>query len=161
MFGRTLFNLGGKREQMNFGNKIVVALDLQDSSSSHLRRLQDLDLPKGAEVQFVYIYQTAITTYGLGEFCQIYPTDPDRSELELAIVSAMMKRCQDVSGITDNVIYRCLFDENPKEEFCLYAKEVKADTLVVFTRERHGLFDSSFASYAAKHSPCHLIIIKP
>lgn len=146
---------------MNFGNKIVVALDLQDTSSTHLSRLNELNLPGGTEIHFVYIYQTAITTYGLGEFCQIYPADPDRGELELTFVNAMMKRCQEVSRITDKIIYRCLFDENPKEEFCLYAKEVKADTLIVFTRERHGFFDSSFAQYAARHSPCHLIILKP
>lgn len=145
---------------MEFGKKVLVAVDLQETTAAQLAQLKGLDFLKQAEVHFVHIYQTTNVIYGMGEFCQVYPVDHDRKGLEQKIMPALIKLCQ---GAVDSpkVQYRCLFDENPKEEFCLFAKEIKADTMIIFTRERHGLFDSSFAQYASRHSPCHLIIMKP
>lgn len=145
---------------MSFGKKVLIAVDLQETSASHLKQLSELSFLKDAEIHFVHVYQTSNVIYGMGEFTQVYPAEEDRKVIENALLPSIIKLCQGSVG-TQKVHYRCLFDENPKEEFCLYAKEMKADTMIVFTRERHGLFDSSFAQYASRHSPCHLIIMKP
>ncbi len=145
---------------MDFGKKVVIAVDLQETTAAQLKLLKKMDFLKNAEVHFVHIYQTTNVIYGMGEFCQVYPIEPERKTLEQSILSTLVHLCQ---GVVDShkVLYRCLFDENPKEEFCLYAKEVKADSMIIFSRERHGLFESSFAQYASRHSPCHLFILKP
>lgn len=146
---------------MNFGKKVVVGVDLQETTPERLRGLRQLEFLKGAEVHLVHVYQSTNVIYGMGEFCQVFPVEEDRRKLQETAVARMVQLSEGVFGSETKVVYRCLFDENPKEEFCLYAKEVKADTIVVFTRERHGIFESTFASYAARHSPCHLLILKP
>ncbi len=144
---------------MNFGKKIVVAVSLEETSHSQLAELHKLEFLKNAEVHFVHVYQTTNMGYGLGEFSLVYPVEPDRGSLEKALREALIKSCQGcISG--SQVIYQCLFDANPKAKFCLYAEEVKADTVIIFTRERHGLFESSFAQYAARHSKGHTLILK-
>ncbi len=146
---------------MDFGKKIIVAVDLNETSREQLSQLKDLSFLKDAEVHFVHIFQTTIMTYGLNEFCQIYPVEPDRLELQVSVTKSIKDLCQGIVDTGAKIVFRCLFDENPKEEFCLYAREVKADTIIIFTRERHGFFESSFAQYAARHSPCHVLILKP
>lgn len=145
---------------MEFGKKVIIAVDLQETTAAQLKQLRKLDFLKHAEVHLVHIYQTTNQIYGMGEFCQVFPEEIDRKSLEQSILSTLVHLSQGVIE-SPRVLCRCLFDENPKEEFCLYAKEVKADTMIIFTRERHGFFDSSFAQYASRHSPCNLIILKP
>ena len=146
---------------MEFGRRVIIAVDMQETTPAQLKQLRKLEFLKQAEIHFVHIYQTTNVIYGMGEFCQVYPIEPDRKALEQSIISSLVQLCQHHVDLGAKVVYRCLFDENPKEEFCLYAKEVKADTMIIFTRERHGLFESSFSQYASRHSPCHLLILKP
>lgn len=146
---------------MEFGKKIVVAVDIQIASADQLFQLKWLNILTNAEVHFVHVYQTTIMTYGMGEFCQIYPAEADRKSIAVSVTEVMRKLYEGSVDPGTKVVTRCLFDENPKEEFCSYAKEVKADTMIIFTRERHGLFDSSFAQYVARHSPCHVLILRP
>ena len=146
---------------MHFGKRVIIAVDLQNTSGVQLRQLRNLEFLKHAEVHLVHVYQTTIMTYGLGDFCEVFPAEPDRAMVEQSVIATMVKLWQDNCDAGAKVVYRCLFDENPKEEFCLYAKETKADTMIIFTRERHGFFESSFASYATRHSPCNLIVLKP
>lgn len=152
---------GSIRQEVNmeFGKTIIVAVDLHETSKEQLSQLRNISFLKNAEVHFVHVFQTTIMTYGLNEFCQIYPLEPDRRELELNITKTLNELCE--GSIDGKIITRCLFDEKPKEEFCLYAKEIQADTMIIFTREKHGIFESSFAQYAARHSPCHVLILKP
>jgi nucleotide-binding universal stress UspA family protein len=146
---------------MNFGKKVVVAVDMHDTSREQLKQLKDVLFLKDSEIHFVHVYQTTNMAYGLGEFCQVLPVEPDRKSIEQSVISSLIQSTQDLAVPGAKSICKCLFDENPKEEFCLYAKEVKADTMVIFTRQKHGIFESSFAQYAARHSPCHVLILKP
>jgi nucleotide-binding universal stress UspA family protein len=54
----------------------------------------------------------------------------------------------------------CLFSSLVKRELQEYAENENIDKIVVFTRERHGLFDSSFAQYLLSNSKCDLEIIR-
>lgn len=146
---------------MEFGKKVVIAVDIQIATSDQLSQLKWLNILRNAEVHFVHVYQTTIMTYGMGEYCQMYPAEADRKSIALSVTKIMDKLYEGSLGPETKIVTHCLFDENPKEEFCAYAKEVKADTMIIFTRERHGLFDSSFAQYAARHSPCHVLILRP
>ena len=148
-------------ELMKFGHKVVVAVDLNETSRERLKALRNLDFLKHAEVHFVYVYQTSYATYGMGEFCEVYPVESDRKTIEQAVLATLVDLGQKVLDPAIKTVHRCLFDENPKEEFCLYAKEVKADTIIVLTHEKHGLFESSFAQYCGRHTPCNLIVLKP
>ena len=58
------------------------------------------------------------------------------------------------------VIHRCLFDVDPKEKICEYAKTYNADLIIVGTRDHRGIFDSSFANYLCRHSPTNLFVMR-
>jgi nucleotide-binding universal stress UspA family protein len=145
---------------MNFGKKVLIAVDMTETTKSQLRELKKLEFLKGSDIHFVHVFQTTIATYGYGEFCQMYPVEPNRKEIENSLISSMTQMSDGALEAGTKITYRCLFDENPKEEFCLYAKEVGADTIIIFTRQKHGIFESSFAQYCARHSPCHVLVLK-
>lgn len=141
--------------------KIAIAVDLQDTKKEQLRALRDLEFLKCAEIHFVYVYQTTSMIYGLGEFCQVYPLEFDRKGIGESLRKSLENFCQDTVETSEKVLHHCLFDPNPREKFCAYAKEEKADMIIILTRERHGFFESSFAQFAARHSPCHTLILRP
>lgn len=145
---------------MGFGNRVVIAVSLEETTHAHLATLRDLKFLNEAEVHFVHVFQTTNMGYGLGEYALVYPPEPDRKALEKSLIEALKKSCCDCFP-KGKVVYKCLFDQSPKEEFCLYAKEVEADTIIVFTREKRGFFESSFAQFVSRHSPCHTLILKP
>lgn len=144
---------------MDFGRKVIVAVNLEETTKEQLAMLRSLEFLKKAEVHCVHVYHTTNMGYGLGEFSLALPVEPDRQALEKSLTETLKESCRDCfSG--EKVTYKCLFDADPKEEFCLYAKEVKADTIVVFSRAKHGIFESSFAQYVVRHTNCHTVILK-
>jgi len=149
---------------MKFGNRVVVAVDLNLMEDEQSKMLRDLPFLKNAEVHFVHIFQTSVAGYsvGIGEVIMIYPNEADKKILEESILNKLVGFSQEaVPGAQGKLIQRCLFSDNPKAMLCEYADDIKADTIVVMSRQRHGFFESSFAQYVGKHSKCHLVTLKP
>jgi len=150
---------------MSFGKKVVVAVNLNESSVEDIKVVRRLDFFKDAQVHLVYVYQTTVMGYGFGfvDTTMIYPLEDDRKVIEQSALAALAKMAHDIlpGHSESNSIQRCLFSESPKVALTEYAEKIKADTIVVCTREKHGLFDSSFAQYVAKHSKSNVIIMKP
>ena len=147
---------------MKFGKKVVVAVDMNETSFEHMKMLRHLDFLKQSEVHFVHVSQSNSYGYGFGEVSLVYPTAADQELLEQVVQTKLNKWSQEVMpmGSQGNVTTRCLFDEKPKEKLCLYATEVNADMIVILARDKHGFFDSSFSQYVTRHSKCHVLILK-
>lgn len=146
-----------------FGERVIVAIDLNDHTSENVKMLRQLQFLKQAEVHFVHVFPTIVYTYGISEFALIYPVQEDRNSIEKFVLSSLLKHTSDLfpDAETPRVITQCLFDESPKKKLCTYAQEIHADTIIVMTREKHGIFESSVAQYLARHSKCHIVILKP
>lgn len=146
---------------MIFGHKVVIGVDFNEKCKEQLESLQELSFLRNSEVHLVHVFQTTSMVYGLmAEYSLVYPVERDRKEIEKSIEAKLLSLSESVFGPQVKIVTKCLFDENPKEEFCLYAKEIKADTIIVFSRIKHGIFESSFAQYCNRHSHCNLIILK-
>lgn len=59
-----------------------------------------------------------------------------------------------------NVIEECLFSAFVKKEMLEYAEDKNMNKIIIFTRDKHGFFDSSFAQYMLKNSKSDLEIIR-
>lgn len=137
---------------MNFGKKVLVAIDLSEVSKEQIKTLRN-----------VHVFQTSSYGYGVGfgELSMIYPLEDDRKLIEQSVLANLIKLTQEIFSPETRVITHCLFSDNPKEKFTEFAHEIKADTAVIMTREKHGFFDSSFAQYVNRHSKCNVVILKP
>lgn len=150
---------------MRFGKKMVIAVDLGSPAIESLKALRHLELLKHGEVHLVYVFQTSVQTFGLGfgEVGLFYPGDKELAKIEQSVLATLAKKTEEwlPIGTTAKVYQHCLFSDSPKEEFCRFAEGIHADTLIVMTRERHGIFESSFAQYVSRHSKAHTLILHP
>ncbi len=147
---------------MAFAQKVIIAVGLDDLGNEELSPLKKMDFLQASELHFVSVFKTIDYTYGLGEFSLVFPVSDDRKSIEENILSKLKKISDRVTpnGFKGSIYHHCLFDENPKEKFCHYIKEMKADTVIVAARKKRGLFESSFTNYVAKHTEADVIILK-
>jgi nucleotide-binding universal stress UspA family protein len=148
---------------MTFGKKVLIAIDLSEVSTEQIKALKHVDFLKHAEVHLVHVFQTSSYGYGVGfgELSIIYPMEVDRKLIEQSVLATLVKLTQETFSPGTKIIPHCLFSDNPKGRFTEYAEEMKADTLVVVARDKHGFFDSSFAQYVNCHSKCNVVVLKP
>ena len=147
---------------MKFINKVIVAVNQDPNLMAILRplgRMQDL---RNTELHLVHVFPTVTYPMLLSSTALTYPLADERQTLEQEVLSQLARATDGLfapdSGV--KVVFKCLFSEEPKRKFCEYAQQEKADTLIVLAREKHGLFDSSFAQYVMKHSTANLVVIK-
>jgi hypothetical protein len=146
---------------MKFAKKVVIAVNLEDDPAKIFAPVKALEFLKYAEIHLVHAFQTTTYALGFGEFPLAYPIEEDRRTIEQSVLALLHKVSLDL--FPDNsfkVIQKCLFSDDPKRKFCDYLGEVKADTVFIATREKRGLFESSFAAYVNRHSDANLIILK-
>ncbi len=147
---------------MKFARKVLLAVPLIDNMGDMLKGVKGMDFLKDSEVHLVTVFNTINYAVGLGEFPLVYPVIEDREKIELAIITKLNALKKEIlpEAIVEKSVAHCLFGENVKETFCDFAKEVKADTVVVATRKKRDFFESSFAHYVTKHLDADIIIIK-
>lgn len=151
-----------KESLMKFAKKVLLAVPLVDNMADMLKGVQGMDFLKESEVHLVTVFNTINYAVGLGEFPLVYPVIEDREKIEAAILSKLNVLKKEIlpEAIAQKSGVHCLFGENVKETFCDFAKEVKADTVIVATRKKRDFFESSFAHYVTKHLDADIIIIK-
>lgn len=149
---------------MKFGKKVVVAVDLGTSVIEQLQCLKQLEFLQHADVHLVHVYKTIFYSYsvGLGDVNLIYPVENDRIAIEESVLSLLKKGTQELfpKESESKVHQHCLFADKPKVKLTNFAEEIKADTIVVLSRQKHGIFESSFAQYVNAHSKCHVVCLK-
>ncbi len=149
---------------MSFAKKVVVAVGLRNSvaSSDGMASLGEMSFLQESEVHFVHVFKTINYAAVFGEFTAVYPMESQRLEIENSVLTSLVGLTKDVlpPNFKGRVIHRCLFTETPKLEFCDYAEKIKADLIIVPTRRKRGIFESSFAQYVNKHTRMNMILLK-
>jgi hypothetical protein len=147
---------------MSFSKKVVVAVDLGKDLSEVLNPIKEMSFLAQSEIHFVHVFNTITYSFIFGDFPTIYPVEADRSLIEKSIVSILENTSKThlPSNFQGKVIHQCLFADDAKDKFSEYVKGINADLVLVATREKHGIFDSSFAQYLVKHTNANILVLK-
>lgn len=147
---------------MNFSKKVIVAVGLADEMSNMMKPIRGMDFLSHSEVHFVHVFNTMNYTTVFSDFPIVYPIEADLSGIEGSVLNFLAKTAKDVlpPNFTGKVVHKCFFDPSPKDKFCDYVKEMNADLVIIPTRDKKGLFESSFAHYVNKHTHANLILLK-
>ncbi len=147
---------------MQLTKKTIIAVDLMNEPKEVLNALKKLDFLNHSEVHFVHVFKTINYSFVFSEFPMVYPIEADRKVIEESVLSMLRKTTKEVlpANFQGKVIERCLFSDNAKAKFCEYVAESKGDLAVVLAREKHDLFESSFARYVSSHSKANILILK-
>jgi nucleotide-binding universal stress UspA family protein len=147
---------------MNFTKKVIVAVGLSNDMATMLKPLHNMDFLSVSEVHFVHVFNTMNYTTVFSDFPIVYPVETDLKGIDESVLAFLVKTSKEVlpTGFMGKVLHKCFFDPSPKDKFCDYVKETNADLVIVPTREKRGVFESSFAQYVNKHTKSNMIILK-
>lgn len=147
---------------MKYFRKVAVAVDLTQDFPQVFQSIKELENLKHAEIHFVNVFQTTYFPMGLGETSLVYPLETDRKLIEESVMATLEKKSSELlpKDFTGKVILKCLFSDDPKFEFSKYVATEKIDLVVVATRQKHGIFQSSFTNYLANHSAANILMLK-
>lgn len=142
--------------------KVVIAADLTNDINEVLKPIRSMDFLKHSEIHLVHVFNTVDYGFVFGEFPLVYPVEADRNSISESVLSMLRRTGKEIvpAGFEGKVIEHCLFSENPKVKFSHYLKDIHPDLVIIASREKHGMFESSFAQYVAKHSATNMLILK-
>lgn len=140
--------------------KIVVAVSFEEETQKPLMQLKNMDIHPDAEIHLVHVIPVILYARGMSLSVLTYPLPEDRPRIEESVLKALTDVRNEIFPKHKNVVMKCLFDVNTKAYFTEYVEKEKADLVVVATRGRHGLFDSSFAQHQLKHSSANLLVLR-
>lgn len=147
---------------MKFTKKVAVAINLSSDVEKEFASLRELDFLKDCEVHLINFFLTTTYSYGLSDGALIYPTIDDRKLLEESIVSTLKKKAEAIfpADFTGKVLCHCFFSDSPKKAFSEYIEKEHFDMIIVSSRLKRGLFESSFTQYVSQHTKANLMILK-
>lgn len=147
---------------MKFAKKVFIAVELSHQQTELLKPLKGMEFLSECEVHFVHVFPTMSYPVAFGEATLVYPVESDRAVIEQSALATLVKMSHDVlpARFQGKVLQKVLFHDDPRKKFSDYAKEMKADTIIITTKRKHGFFESSFADYVNKHSDCNMIYLK-
>ena len=145
---------------MEFGKRIVIAVDIAKEARGRFDELKDIHWTQEADIHLVYVFQEIGYNFSIDAYNMAYPLADDRVAIEKSVKSALKTLGEEVFPKGLNIHTHCLFSENQKEKLCGVAQDLKADVVILAARKRHGIFESSFAQYMLKHSDRSLLILK-
>jgi nucleotide-binding universal stress UspA family protein len=149
---------------MKFAEKVAMAVDISVEAPGEFSIIKELDFLRSSEIHLVYVFQTTTYTFGfaLSETALIYPILDERKKIEASIIGVLKKitEANIPKDFTGKITYECLFSDTPKKAFCDYVEKNNISLVFVSSREKRGLFESSFAQYVAGHTKANMIILK-
>ena len=147
---------------MEMFKKVIIAVGLNTGVGELLKPLKEMNFLDQSEIHFVHVFNTFNYTTVLSDFPFVYPIEADRSPIQKAILGLLDKTAKAVlpEGFKGKVIHECLFDESAKFKFSEYANDQKATLIIVPSRKKRGIFESSFAQYVHKHTEANLLLLK-
>ncbi len=139
---------------------VFVCLPMDENAQNEIAaRLQRADWLKDSKVSFVHVFKEENYPYMVPP--TIYPTEEQKVEIKKTIEEIFNNLLEKVPAKSKEAL--CLFHPNPKEGMVEYIKKKSPDTVISFTKEKHGLrdyFHSSFTEYLIKHAPCDVLTIR-
>lgn len=149
---------------MNFAQKVAIAVDVSVEAPGEFESLKEMNFLGQSEIHLIHVFQTTTYTFGFGvsDSALIYPIQSEREMLQQKIVDRMKKIADKniPKSFTGKIFYDCIFSDTPKKAFCNYVDKNHIDLVMVVSREKRGLFESSFAQYVAAHTTANMIILK-
>ena len=147
---------------MNFANKVVIAVGSFDDILQQFKQLKSMSFLDSCEIHFVHVFNTINYTALAGDFPIIYPVQADVKAIEKSVTSLLEFHAKKI--VTDTFIgkmtFKCLFDQSPKRGFCDYVNDNNFDLVIIPTRIKHDMFESSFAQFVNKHCQSNMILLK-
>lgn len=146
---------------MSFPEKVLIAVDtnLPEEFFVSLRKMEWMN---ESEIHIVHVFK--LLNYGDGlSFNISFPFSFNEKELSEAVIEKMKTMAKGFLpyGHVGKVVYKCLFDTDIKSKMSDYLSQNNFNLIVVATRERKGLFESSFANYMIKNSTVNILILRP
>ena len=147
---------------MTFARKVFIPIELTNFQTELLKPLKRMDFLSECEVHFIHVFRTMSYPSVLGGSALVYPIEADCKIIEQSALATLVKISQEAlpPRFAGKVQHTVLFHDDAKKKFSSYAIEKKADTIIITTKRKHGLFESSFADYANKHTDCNMIYLK-
>lgn len=147
---------------MTIKRKIFIPIEISRESANQLAELKDLSLLNNAEVHFIHLFQTMTYAFGIMEAPLSLPKENERDGIEKGGVELMRAIGENVlpAGFQGRVEYELRFSDDPKRCFVRLVNNEKPDLLIIPCREKHGLFESSFAQFVNKHTSVNLLLLK-
>ena len=145
---------------MAFPKKVLIAVDTSKSLDL-LEPIRALDWLQDSEIHLVHVFQ--LVSYGDGlSFNVAFPFQEDRNQLSEAVVTKLQASSSSFMPYVHigKVVYQCLFNEKPKQRILQYVKDEMIDLTIVATREKKGLFESSFANFLCTHSTSSVMVVR-
>lgn len=145
-----------------FAKKVIVAIDFTNEIQNLFTDMKQMEFLNNSEIHFVHVANIVSYSFVFSNTPLIYPIEEDRNLIEQSSLENLSKLSQGVlpNNFAGKVLHHCLFSENPKQCFVDFANKEKADLLIIATRQRRGLFESSFASYIEKNTTANILLIK-
>lgn len=140
--------------------KVVVAVNFEEDTHRPLFQLKDMEFDPESEIHLVHVMPVILYARGMSFNVLTYPLPEERPRIEENIIAALKDLKNEILPGHKHVVFKCLFDVNTKAAFTDYVKNEKADLVIVATRPRHGLFDSSFAQHQLKHSSANVLVLR-
>ena len=141
--------------------KVIIPVRLKDNDREVLQQLRQMEFLSGSEIHLVHVFPTATYTHYFTDFPQIYSSMPDTKTVEESINLFLKNLASEIMPLSyqGRLITKCLFDD-PKTGFTHYVEAEKPDLVIIPTRKKRGMFESSFAQYLVKHTEANLFLLK-
>ena len=148
---------------MQFTRKAMLAIDV---SRPHLQEslhvVRRMEFLNHAELHLVFVFQTMSMNLGFGEFPYVYPVPADQVAIQQsteALIADLGRNCfgPDFKG---TLIPRCLFGDDPKYRMTEFINEKGVDLVVMWARQKRGMFESSFSNYVSKNTNANVLVLK-
>jgi nucleotide-binding universal stress UspA family protein len=143
--------------------KIVIAVDLDESSWPTLEKIREIGLPREAEVHLVHAFEVAPVAY---DFLASYlPTEIEKKEIQQVIETKLTTLIERL-GLKNQskVKCQCLVSGNARQDFLNYVEKLGCDLIITASQEKtlmRGIFEGSFASYLNKYARPNLLVLRP
>lgn len=149
-------------KNMKYHKKVIVPVLLEENAVKYLSGLKDMESLRHAEVHFVHIFQTITYSFALAAAPLVYPVESDRKMIEESATSLLDFISKKVLGdkFEGKIVLRTFFSENEKKSFTSYVKEQNPSLVIIPTKSKHGIFESSFAAYVNKNTETDVLMIK-
>ena len=145
---------------MAFPRLAIIAVDT-NKDLNILKSIHRLNFMVDTEIHFVHIVRKMDYNDALSLNAN-FPLFQDMDAIKDAVVEKMKSITPEIipHQHIGKIIYTCLFGFDPKKDFCNYLNELKPELVLVVTRPKHGLFESSFSHYVCRHSEFNVLVLK-
>lgn len=143
--------------------KVVIAVDLDADSLKSLYQLRTLAIPKDSEIHLVHVFELNFMSF---DFLPVSRPSPEDYLLIEKVIEEKLMAVKRELGLEQhkNVVLKCLFAPNARQEFLNYADKENATLIIAASKERegfNGLFESSFTAFLNKFSRSNLLLLRP